>query len=207
VTGATKKWSGRRESNPRMQLGKLDVSQRTPRDSCKTGRKSPYRHQWVTAGLQNSTRAVTVCKSSYGVLKCRPERHRLSTTRMSVVWISEPLLDLCISDDPDECAAAAEFLAGKPDWPKRATSGLKRGHSCFSRPLGALPRTLTIGPLCRIADGIGNSLDISPKTSRLRRPCPLPPIRDNAPLSCVAWRRAWCASSGRENRVAQWNTL
>jgi len=92
-------------------------------------------------------------------------------------------------------------------WPKRATSDLKRGHSCFSRQLGALPRTLTIGLLCRIADGIGNSLDISPKTSRLRRPCPLPPIRDNAPLSCVAWRRAWCASSGRENRVAQWNTL
>ena len=70
--------------------------------------------------------------------------------------ISEPLLDLCISDDPDECAAAAEFLAGKPDWPKRATSDLKGGHSCFSRPLGALPRTLTIGLLCRIADGIGN---------------------------------------------------
>jgi Homeodomain-like domain len=28
--------------------------------------------------------------------------------------ISEPLLDLCISDDPDERAAVADFLNGKP---------------------------------------------------------------------------------------------
>jgi hypothetical protein len=40
-----KSWSGRRESNPRMQLGKLYVSQLGQRDSCKTGQKSPYTHQ------------------------------------------------------------------------------------------------------------------------------------------------------------------
>jgi hypothetical protein len=31
--------------------------------------------------------------------------------------ISEPLLDLCISDDPDERAAVADFLDGKPAGP------------------------------------------------------------------------------------------
>ena len=36
-----------------IQLGKLDVSQQYPADSCKTGRKPPYRFQWVTTGLQN----------------------------------------------------------------------------------------------------------------------------------------------------------
>jgi hypothetical protein len=46
-------WSGRRESNPRMQLGKLDVSQSEPELSCKTPEFARQRDQWVRSPLQN----------------------------------------------------------------------------------------------------------------------------------------------------------
>src|SRR5262245_9718245 len=46
-------WSGRRESNPRMQLGKLDVSQNHQEDSCKTEPLAPQRHQRVRGEKQN----------------------------------------------------------------------------------------------------------------------------------------------------------
>ena len=47
-------WSGRRESNPRMQLGKLDASQSTQELSCKTRTKSAPGDQSLTSGKQNS---------------------------------------------------------------------------------------------------------------------------------------------------------
>lgn len=47
-------WSGRRESNPRMQLGKLDVSQLVQDVSCKTFNFRPQYNQTVTPETQNS---------------------------------------------------------------------------------------------------------------------------------------------------------
>jgi|SRR6185437_7744042 hypothetical protein len=46
-------WSGRRESNPRMQLGKLDGSQTYQMDRCKTGRIRHQLCQRVRFHLQN----------------------------------------------------------------------------------------------------------------------------------------------------------
>jgi hypothetical protein len=46
-------WSGRRESNPRMQLGKLNVIQTHQYDSCKTAPPDVQLHQRVTTILQN----------------------------------------------------------------------------------------------------------------------------------------------------------
>jgi len=45
-----------------MQLGKLDVSQQCPRDSCKTEQQPPYRHQGVMAGLQNHRRRLLITR-------------------------------------------------------------------------------------------------------------------------------------------------
>ena len=46
-------WSGRRESNPRMQLGKRDVSQHNQRTGCKTTPKPPQSIQGVANQKQN----------------------------------------------------------------------------------------------------------------------------------------------------------
>jgi hypothetical protein len=46
-------WSGRRESNPRMQLGKLDASQQNQADSYKTASSAPQSHQRVSGETQN----------------------------------------------------------------------------------------------------------------------------------------------------------
>src|ERR1700681_1444714 len=48
-----KPWSGRRESNPRMQLGKLGVSQRPQPLSCKTSNKRAQFDQRLTSEKQN----------------------------------------------------------------------------------------------------------------------------------------------------------
>jgi hypothetical protein len=47
-------WSGRRESNPRMQLGKLAVRISYQADRCKTEPFGPKSHQRVTAVSQNA---------------------------------------------------------------------------------------------------------------------------------------------------------
>src|SRR5438045_6134389 len=46
-------WSGRRESNPRMQLGKLDVLKQDQSDSCKTAPIPVQSHQRLTTETQN----------------------------------------------------------------------------------------------------------------------------------------------------------
>ncbi len=61
----SKKWSGRRESNPRMQLGKPTFSQPYQVDSCKTERFGRQLHQRVSTELQNPTRSI-------GPLSVRP---------------------------------------------------------------------------------------------------------------------------------------
>ena len=48
-------WSGRRESNPRMQLGKLTVSQGLSELSCKTGQ---FSHPNPVNGLQAFRRTL-----------------------------------------------------------------------------------------------------------------------------------------------------
>jgi hypothetical protein len=53
AAGAKQDWSGRRESNPRMQLGKRDVSQSRQYDSYKTVRFGTQIRQWVTIKAQN----------------------------------------------------------------------------------------------------------------------------------------------------------
>ncbi len=59
-------WSGRRESNPRMQLGKLAVHKSHQGDSCETEPFRPQSHQRVTAVSQNAARspATTPCAAS-----------------------------------------------------------------------------------------------------------------------------------------------
>src|ERR1700752_1239077 len=51
------RWSGRRESTPRMQLGKLDVSQAYQALSCKTADNSPQSDQRVRGEKQNFSHA------------------------------------------------------------------------------------------------------------------------------------------------------
>ena len=57
---ALEAWSGRRESNPRMQLGKLAVSQGLSELSCKTGRFSTQSRQRVTSQKQNPRAGLTL---------------------------------------------------------------------------------------------------------------------------------------------------
>ncbi len=57
-THGKKPWSGRRESNPRMQLGKLRDSQEDQNDSCKTGQIEPQSDQRVTDAAQNPSPKV-----------------------------------------------------------------------------------------------------------------------------------------------------
>src|SRR5260370_39240592 len=52
-TQGKKRWSGRRESNPRMQLGKLDVLLSAQAVSCKTSRIRIECDQGVTSAKQN----------------------------------------------------------------------------------------------------------------------------------------------------------
>ena len=51
-------WSGRRESNPRMQLGKLHQSEANQKDSCKTAPFEPQTDQRVTDRAQNSKQSI-----------------------------------------------------------------------------------------------------------------------------------------------------
>jgi hypothetical protein len=59
--------------------------------------------------------------------------------------VSEPLLDLCVSDDPDECAAVADFLDGKPAGPL-----VRRAFECCGA-LKALDTTINV---VKAADGV-----------------------------------------------------
>jgi hypothetical protein len=79
-------WSGRRESNPRMQLGKLDVSQSQSELSCKTSDLPLQSAQWVTGHKQNSwTRLRAVNK----VVTHLNERWRVMEYAAGTQWILE----------------------------------------------------------------------------------------------------------------------
>jgi hypothetical protein len=77
-------WSGRRESNPRMQLGKLDVSQSQPELSCKTPDLPLQSGQWVTGQKQNSSRRLRAVNKVVAHLN---ERWRVIECAAGIQWI------------------------------------------------------------------------------------------------------------------------